>query len=240
MMLLDLLYWRLCRWGVGLWAGTSAQIFKEKEERVCLCLFVDQIFTSSVEDYLPAVKPAKGFKSNYLRVFFRLTAERCSHMVRLMYTVYVCHTVLWQCECLIKAAAGVADCGEALPAHSVCLFVWKAITLSNLDFFIGNIMYSFQGVVIQGHVDFWFPPSEEFILKLCLKVKTKHTHTKKPLLICFSTSWLPIPFQQESIFLSLCCQGLMRLSGHTCALRKIPLLSVKLYYSAQGHDSQCF
>lgn len=130
-------------------------------------------------------------------------------------------------------------------------FVWKWITLAELKFLPSppspshlwtSRIHSMPayGVEIQGHLDFWFPPRCRIYLKLCLKVKTKYTQTKKPLLICFSTSCLAIPFHQDSIFLSLCCRRLMRLSGHTCALRKIPLLSLKLYNSAQGHDSQCF
>lgn len=136
----------------------------------------------------------------------------------------------------VTAAAGAASSGEALPAHVVSLLFWKCVTSF-------NITYSFQarvGCRDSGSSDFWFPPRCCIYLKLCLKVKTKYTQTKKPLLICFSTLCLHIPFHQESSYLSLCCRGLMRLSEHTCALRKIPLLSLKLYYSAQGRDSQCF
>lgn len=106
-----------------------------------------------------------------------------------------------------------------------------------------NIMYSFHvsiGCRDSGSSGFLISPS---VLHLFEAVSEGQNHihpNEKPLLICFSTSCLPIPFHQESIFLSLCCRGLMKLSGHTCALRKIPLLSLKLYYSAQGHDSQCF
>lgn len=149
----------------------------------------------------------------------------------------------------MPAAAGAADCGEALPAHFVWLFVWKRITLLELDFFFlspplhSSCIHSMpaQGVEIQGHRDFWFPPRCRVLFEAPSEGQNQiHPNEKKPLFVCFSTSCLPIPFHQESIFLSLCCQRLMRLSGHTCALRKIPLLSLKLYYSAQGHDSQCF
>lgn len=50
----------------------------------------------------------------------------------------------------------------------------------------------------------------------------------------------PFLFTKEASFFLCAARGLMRLLEHTCALRKIPLLSVKLYYLAQGHDSQCF
>lgn len=141
----------------------------------------------------------------------------------------------------MTAAAGPVHCGEASPAHFVSALVWKHITHTSIHLCTSCIQsMPALGVEIQGHLDFWFPPQSCIYLKLCLKVKTICAQMKKPLLIRFSTSCLPIPFHQESIFLSLCCQRLMRLSGYTCALRKIPLLSPKQYYSAQGHDRQSF
>lgn len=91
-----------------------------------------------------------------------------------------------------------------------------------------------------GSSGFLISPSVSHLFEALSEGQNIYTQMKKPLLICFSTLFLPIPFHQGSIFLSLYYWRLMRLSGYTCALRKIPLLSLKLYYSAQGHDSQCF
>lgn len=65
-------------------------------------------------------------------------------------------------------------------------------------------------------------PRFRIYLKLCLKVRTKYIQTRKPLLICFSTSCLPIPFHQESIFLSLCCRGLWDYQGTPVPWGKFP------------------
>lgn len=140
------------------------------------------------------------------------------------------------------------------------LFVWKHITLSELtphppllapppthtpshshsSLHIMHSIHSSERCRDSGSSGFLISPSVSRLFEALTEGQNIYTQMKKPLLICFSTLFLPIPFHQGSIFLSLYRGRLMRLSGYTCALRKIPLLSLKLYYSAQGHDSQCF
>lgn len=151
----------------------------------------------------------------------------------------------------MTAAAGAADCGEALPEDFVSLFVWKHITLSELDphyphthshssLHITHSVHASERCRDSGSSGFLISPSVSHLFEALSEGQNIYTQMKKLLLICFSTLFLPIPFHQGSIFLSLYYWRLMRLSGYTCALRKIPLLSLKLYYSAQGHDRQCF
>lgn len=134
----------------------------------------------------------------------------------------------------MTAAAGPAHCGEALPAHFVSALVWKHITGASIHLCTSCIQsMPASGVEIQGHVDFWFPPQCCIYLKLCLKVKTIYAQMEKPLLIRFSTSCLPIPFHQESIFLFVFPEAYETIRVHLCPEENSPALSKAVLFSTR-------
>lgn len=128
----------------------------------------------------------------------------------------------------MNEAAGAADCGEALPAHSAACVCMKSITLWNLDFFIwASCIHSCCVRCVQGHVDFWFPPQCGIYFQ-ALSEGHNQIHPNQRAIVDLFVHLVPpdslSPRQHLSSFVR---PGLMRLSGHTCALRKIPLLSLK-------------
>lgn len=98
-----------------------------------------------------------------------------------------------------------------------------------------------MGGGIQGRLDFWFPPQESRSFEAAPEGQNRFLPNEEAIVdrhMHFCAS--PFLFTEEASFVLCVPRGLMRLSEHTCARRKIPLLSVKLYYLAQGHASQCF
>lgn len=140
------------------------------------------------------------------------------------------------------------DCAADSERHYfVSLLVKKkGITLSELDIFfflpksslyITYVFNASAGCRDSGSVGFLIPPSVLHLFDALSEGQHQIHPNETPLLIHLVPPYSFSPRKHRSFFV---LPGLMRLSGHTCTLRNIPLLSLKLYYSAQGRDSQCF
>lgn len=106
-----------------------------------------------------------------------------------------------------------------------------------------NITYSFHASVgcrDSGSVGFLISPSVSHLFEALSEGQNQIHPNEKAIVDLFLHLVPPYSFSPRKHLSFFVLPGLMRLSGHTCALRKIPLLSLKLYYSAQGHNSQCF
>lgn len=147
----------------------------------------------------------------------------------------------------LKTSAGATTCGEALRAHFLSSFVCKCITLSELSFFAPLVIVEKHHIFIprqrrvdSGSVGFLISSSVSCLYEAPSEGQNKIHPNEKAIVDLFlhlAPPYFHSPRKHPSFFLPL---GLMRLSGHTCALGKIPLLALKQHYAAQGHGSQCF
>lgn len=144
------------------------------------------------------------------------------------------------------AAAGAAVCWEALPVHFVSPFVWKCITLSELDFFSPlhsslNISYSFcasVGCRDSGSSGFLISPSVSRLFEALSEGQNQIHPNEKAIVDLFLHLVPPYSFSPRkhlSFFVLL--EAYETIGAHLCPEENSPALSKAVLFSTRPWQS---